>query len=302
MALALRPSLAATAFQELLGHIPLAPTDVAFFESHRTSIRATLAGADGFELGRLEPIGSFARQTAIHATSDADLLAVLARPSVSTAGRLQASSTVLAKIRNVLSARFWRTEVVRDGQAVVVDFGDGSHPVDVVPAIWESQTGLHNYPVFLIPDGAGGWMPTSPTSHNRFLRDADARAGGKLTYAAQIIKYWCATRSSLVPLSGFHIELLLASERVCEGARAYASIVRDAFALLSRRGCAAINDPIRISGRIPAASTEAKRTAALRSVRDAFAHADRAIVAEQRGYEVAALHQWDLAFNGRFTK
>lgn len=302
MSFAYRASPVATAFQELLGRIQLTPTATSLFDSHRTSIRATLTGAVGFDLNRLEPIGSFARQTAVRSTSDADLLAVVTRTSVSTGDWLQSSETVLSKFRSVLSKRFWRTDVLRDGQAIVVDFGDGSQPVDVVPAVWQSQTGLNNYPVHLIPDGSGGWMPTSPSSHNRYILDADRRAGGKLTYAAQILKYWCATRATRVPLSGFHVELLLASVGLCDGARSYSTITRDLFALLSRRGCAALIDPIGISGRIPAASSDAKRVSATRSVADAAEHADRALFAERLGNEVEALRQWNIVFNDGFPR
>ncbi len=302
MSFAYRASAVAAAFQTLLNRIQLSSSDAARFASHRSSVRAALIGADGFDLNRLETIGSFARQTAVRRTSDADLIAVLRRASVTTGGALQTSHTVLSKLRSVLCTRFWQTAIVRDAQAVVLDFGDGSHPVDVVPAVWEDQSGFRNHPVFLIPDGAGGWMATSPTSHNRFLAEADARAGGKLTYTAQLVKFWCATRATPVPLSGFHIELLLAGERLCEGARSYSSMLCELFALLANRQCAALNDPISISGRIAAARTDAKRASAIASVEAAADHAERAVAAERRGQEVEAMRQWDLVFNGCFTR
>lgn len=302
MSLAYRVSPVASAFRELLDRVQLTANDSNRFDAHRASIRAALSGAMGFELNALKPIGSFSRGTAVRGTSDADLLAVVTRVSISTAGRLQTSETVLSKFRAVLSTRFWRTEVVRDRQAVVVDFGDGSHPVDVVPAVWQSPEGFNNHPVFSIPDGLGDWMPTSPTSHNRYIQDADKRAGGQLTYAAQLIKYWCATRAIAVPLSGFHIELLLASVGLCEGAYSYSTVTRELLALLARRNCAALNDPIGISGRIPAASSEAKRASAMTSVADAASHADRALSAERFGDEREALRQWNIVFNGHFSR
>lgn len=302
MSLAYRPSLISIAFKELLGAVQLTAPDTRLFESYRASIRATLAQGSGFALNRVEPIGSYSRGTAVRGTSDVDVLALIASSSVSTGGWLQTSTTVLSKFRATLAARFWQTDVARDGQAIVVDFGDGSHPVDVVPAIWKSQTGFNNYPVYLIPNGSGDWMPTSPTGHNRFIQGADARSGGKLTYAAQIAKYWCATRAAPVPLSGFHVELLLASSGLCDGPRSYSSITRDLFALLARRSCAALNDPVGVSGRIAAASSDAKRDSVQRSVHDALDHADRAVHAESVGDDREALRQWNIVFNGCFTR
>lgn len=299
MSLAYRPSPVAAAFQALVGRIQPTARDASRFESHRTSIRNALCAGSGFDLKRLDPIGSFSRKTAVRRVSDADLLAQVNRASVSTGGTLQTSDTVLGKFRAVLSARFPHTAVGRDGQAVVVDFADGSHPVDVVPAIWVSQDGHKNYPIYLIPDGAGWWMRTSPTSHNRFIQDADARARGKLTYAAQLLKYWCWTRATPLPLSGFHLELRLAADGLCDGARSYATILDDAFALLVRRRCAAINDPLGISGHVAAASTEAKRALASMSVGTAAYHARRAVLAEARGHDAEALRQWNIVFHGR---
>lgn len=234
--------------------------------------------------------------------SDADLLAVLSRRSVRSADTLHSPRTVMEKLRRTLGARFRHTHVRRDGQAVVVDFGDGSHPVDVVPAIWESQSGFRNYPIHIIPDGRGWWMRASPASHNRYLRLADRRAGGQLKYAARIFKFWRATRATAVPISGFHVELLLAFERLCEGPRAYSTIMRDLLVLLARRRCAALNDPVGISGRIRAAQTEAKRQAASRTLLEAAKHADRAITAEDAGDVSDAWRQWNIVFNGSFPR
>ena len=298
MSSAYQPSPVSVVFENVLGRIQLTSTDRSLFESHRASIRNNLASASSFELNRLEAIGSFSRGTAVTGMSDADLMAIVGRASVSSGDALQTSTTVLSKFRTSLSTRFWNTDVVRDGQAIVVDFGDGSHPVDVVPALWRSQHGFNNYPVYVVPDGRGWWMATSPTSHNRYIADADRRAGGKLTYAAQLVKYWCGTRATRVPLSGFHVELLLAMTGVCNGARSYGAIVRDVFTFLARRDGAALTDPLGIAGRIPAATSDAKREATMRSVADAADHADRALHAEQRGNTTEALRQWDIAFNG----
>lgn len=302
MSFAYSSSPIALGFQELIATAQLTARDLARFDSHRASIRLALGGHRGLNASRVDLIGSVARRTAVRGMSDADLLAVIPRASASRAGALHSSDTVLEKLRTTLVGRFRRTDVGRDRQAVVVDFDDGCHPVDVVPAIWEDQSGFKNYPVHLIPDGNGWWMPTSPSSHNVYLAFADRSAAGKLKYSAQIFKYWRMSRAVPVPISGFHVELLLAAERLCEGARTYSAITRDLLVRLSDRDCAALNDPLRISGRIRTAITEAKRESAARTVKDAAYHADLALAAEYAGNQPEASRRWNIVFNGSFPR
>jgi hypothetical protein len=298
-----REPLIPACFQKIIVVAALTDRDIELYRSHRTSIRSALANASGFELDEVVPIGSFARRSAVHGISDSDLLAVLRKRTVSySSGQLYSPGTVTSNVRGVLAARFWATGVGRDGQAIVVDFGDGEHPVDLVPAVWQSATGFHNHPVFIIPDGAGGWMSTSPSSHNRYIDGADQGAGGKLKYVAQIFKTWCHTRSTPVPVRGFHVELLLASTGICAGARAYAAIFRDLLTLLRQRDCAALNDPLGISGRIAATGTDAKRESAMRTIAEAAYHADLAVFAEAAGNEAEAWRQWNIVFNDRFPR
>jgi hypothetical protein len=287
-------------FQQLIGRIEPTARDEMLFDSHAESVKRALethAGAN-----RVEVMGSAKRGSAIHGRSDVDLLAVLPVTAVRWGEGLKSSDTVLKQVRDVLAFRFHSTGVGRDGQAIAVQFGDGTHPVDVVPAIWSNHAGPYNYPLFLIPDGAGEWMSTSPATHNRYIAEADARAGGKLKYAARIFKYWRDTRTPRVPISGFHVELLLASSDLCAGARPYAGILRDLLVELSNRDCAALNDPCNISGRIPACNTDAKRQQAFRTTYAAAQHADAALNAESRGNLREAQRQWDLVFNGQFPR
>jgi predicted nucleotidyltransferase len=295
---AITQSPVAVSFSKIVARAQLTSRDVALFDSHRFTIARAIENR--LDFSKAEIIGSFARDTAIHGSSDVDLLVVLRKRSLTWGDSLKRSTTVLADVRLALQDRFPGTMVGKDGQAVVVGFNDGQHPVDVVPACYLQQGGPYNHPVYGIPDGAGGWLVTSPSSHNRLVAEADGRAGGKLKYAAQIFKYWRCTRSVVVPLSGFHAELLLAHEGVCEGARSYAEIFRDLLVILSNRGCSALNDPLDISGRIEAAATSAKRAQAVRTVDDSARHADAAVQAESAGNYREALRQWQMAFNDRF--
>jgi hypothetical protein len=294
------PNPIAQAFQRLISRIEPTARDVSLFDAHADSVKRALETHVG--ANRVDVMGSARRGSAIHGRSDVDLLAVLPIAAVRWGDALKSSDTVLKQIRDVLAYRYHSTAMGRDGQAIVVQFGDGTHPVDVVPAVWSHHAGPYNYPIHVIPDGAGDWMPTSPDTHNRFIAEADARAGGKQRYVARIFKYWRDTRMPRVPVSGFHVEMLLASNDFCAGARSYAAIFRDLLVEISNRKCAALNDPCGISGRIQACNTDAKRQQALRTTYAAAEHADSAVDAERAGDIREALRQWDLVFNGQFPR
>lgn len=285
-------------FAKLIEQIQPTAYDEAQFDSHRTTVRRAIDAR--LDTSDVKLIGSLARGSAIHGVSDVDLLVVLRRRALTWGERLKQSNTVLDEVRYALKDRFPSTAIARDGQAVVASFSDGTHPVDIVPAYYEDHAGDRNYPRYQIPDGNGSWMRTAPGCHNRFLADADQRAGGQLKYVAQLFKYWRHTRASPVPISGFHVELLIAQEGLCHGARSYAQILRHLFVLLCQRGCAALRDPVGISGLVAACGTEAKRQQAGRTLADAATHADAAWQNELLGNAREALRQWNLVFNGRF--
>jgi hypothetical protein len=188
-----------------------------------------------------------------------------------------------------------------DGPAVVVGFGQGAGAVDVVPGVWVGTTGTSpQYPVYDIPDGAGGWRRTSPQRHAKHLRDEDERTGWKLSRVIKLLKAWKYTRSPKVPVLGFHLELLIASENICVGPKSYQNCLNDSFRLLRDRSGAALNDPLGISGRIAAANTEAQRQALTEAAAYAADKSSRAIDAEVAGRIGEAFEYWNLVFNGEF--
>lgn len=283
------------AFQRLLARLqPLANAS-----KHATSIRLRLGLS--FRLKRFMVVGSHSRNTAIRHSSDIDYFAVLSRADARRGDGYISSSTLLDKIKEDLAARFWQTPVSRDGQATVVDFGGGDYSVDVVPSIFWEMT-QSNWPIYQIPDGDGGWMPASPELHNKFIREADVRSGGKLRRTAQLVKFWRECRTPRVPISSFHLELLLASFKTCEGVKSYSQCLTETFQLLAHRECRAYRDPIGISGNVGATKTMAQQDAALRSVVHARDHAKSALEAELWRDYGEACRQWDIVFNGFFPK
>lgn len=285
-------------FLAVLGRCEFTDTDLTAVATHRSEVERCLKGA--LNVSKIEPIGSHARGSSIRQTSDLDLLAVLRNTEWLRAGARINSSTVLANVREVLRGRFPTTAIGRDGQAIVVEFYD-KKSIDVVPSGWIG-TRPDNWPLYIIPDGTGGWRETAPDSHGRYILDADVKSGGKLKNVARIFKYWRQSRATQVPISAFHVELLLAAEGTCSVGRSYASCLTAAFVALNRRECKALRDPIGVSGLIAACSTEPKRANALTSIQASAERAVAALTAEERGDTREAWRLWNIIFNDQFPR
>jgi hypothetical protein len=255
------------------------------------------------EFGRVqrpERIGSHSRQTAIRRYSDVDFLIRVPRAQALWGGQRVASTTTLRRLRETLEERFRDTSVHIDGPAVVAEFADGRDAVDVVPAIYEGTTGRDGYPVFLIPDGSGGWLRTSPHRHSRYILQQVVRSGGKLQAVVRFLKAWKFARTPEIPVVGFHIELLLAGSELCVGAKTYADCLLQAFSLLRHRRGSALLDPLGLFGPVPLARTPAQMESVLRSIDHAQSHAMAACLAQENGRVAEAFRQWNIVFNGDF--
>lgn len=282
-------------FAMLLGRIQPRQESVDRSALRATVIRKCLRGSH--DVAQPRRVGSFYKGTAIHSRSDLDLFIVLTRGEVRWGSSYKSSATVLNSFRETLQSRYRQTAIRRDGAAITVSFGDGVS-VDVVPAVYERQVSC--YPMYHIPDGAGGWMPTSPDASARFFRDANARAGGKLAHLIQLVKYWAHCRSTSVPLSSYHVEMVLSQTDISTGPRRYSWMLADAFRILALRNASSLNDPLGIGERIPLANTEAKRRSAIHSLTTAADRALRAIESAQAGRLPTAIAAWKSVFGGNF--
>lgn len=287
-----------TSFQELLSRIQPTQSEIDAAQSHLSTIRTRLEKADKLELKKFFAAGSFSRGSFIHGKSDVDVFAVFSRDSIRWGDGFMTSSTVLNNLKAELEGRFWNTTVYRDGPAIVVEFSDCK--VDVVPSVFAEFATDQKWPTYWIPDSAGGWMKTSPELHNAYIKQENEAAGGKLKGTAQLLKFWRECRSPRVPVSSFHIEMVLASLGICKGVKSYASCVTELLQNLAARECRAMQDPLGISGIIPAVKTENQRENAHASVKYSRDHAKAALSAEYNREIAEALRQWDIVFNDFF--
>lgn len=285
------------AFKSLLGRIAPRQTEIDAAERHIAIIRKRLAEA--YTLKGFVRAGSYSRGTFIRGSSDVDLFAVVTRDDVRWGRGYMKSETMLNNFRQELSARFRSTDVSRDVHAIVLRFGDCQ--VDVVPTFFAGMTSA-NYPMYAIPDGRGDWMTTSPAHHNAYIRQADEASRSKLRGTAQLLKFWRECRQSPVPISSFHIEMVLASEGTCRGIKSYAECLTEVLQGLAQRECRGLQDPLRISGLVPAVKSSAGREPALDSVKYSREHAKLALQAERYGDFREAHRQWDIVFRGHFPK
>jgi hypothetical protein len=288
----------AACFGKLVNRIQPSDSERVMAQQHLATIKTRLAAT--FNIRKFPATGSIGRGTFIRGASDADLMALISRKDFRWGEDLVTSRTALERIRIELLKRYPNTPVRTDVHAVVVPFSQGVS-VDVVPAVFDGML-PNNWPLYHIPDGAGGWLPSCPELHNKYIREADARSGNKLRRVAQIVKYWRECRSPRVPLSSFHIEMLLASEGICIGVKSYAACVTETLQLIAERECRSLQDPLGFAGHISAVKTDAQREYSLASVRHSREHAKSACLSDYGGNVNEAWRQWDIVFNYTFPK
>lgn len=290
------PSPVAVSFGRLIERIQPTGAELERIDRRYDTIRAKLAAV--FPDARVSRIGSHARGTGVRGTSDLDVLLEVPRFNIRRAGNYTSSRALLRRVRDALVRRYPSSDVCVRGPAVAARFEQA--PVDIVPSAFDSFHGSTK--VIAIPDGSGGWMPTSPAAHGGYIRGENQRTGGQLRYLAQLVKFWRHTRATPLPIQSFHVEMLLATNGICRGARPYSACMADALASLTAAVFDPPEDPLGISGKIPVAPTTPQLRRALQALERAAEQAVRAVDAEARGRDQDAIRWWSKVFKGKFPK
>lgn len=284
-------------FRKLLAHIAPRVDEVVRAKRQWLGIRNRLT--KGFQISRPILFGSHVKGTAVRTYSDVDILIVVRKEEIRWGGSLISSTTLLKNIRDELRGRYPATEVRRDSHAVAVKFGGGEHGVDVVPAVFEKPA-TTGHPIYLIPDGSGDWLSTSPDAQLKALNTADEQCGGRIKIGIRLLKWWMFSRIPWIPLDSVHLESVLVTFGVPRAASP-AKLLAGIFTTLLGRGGRDILDPVRISGFIPIASTDGHERRVITALESAVDHSLRAIDAEDTGDLTEAIRQWNLVFNYEFT-
>ncbi|MCE2804443.1 MAG: hypothetical protein LW700_04435 [Gemmataceae bacterium] len=277
-------------FKEFLAKLTPSSAESEAAKNHRASIEACLK--NNFGLKRFARIGSFGNGTSISGYSDVDYLACLPTDQLT-----QTSTASLTKVRNALDTRFPNTGVHVNCPAVVVPFGNkNSETTEIVPADYLKEE--NGFKVYEIPDCSGGWMHASPDAHNAYVRMVDNKFRGKLKPLIRFVKAWKCFCD--VPISSFFIELQVAKYVNNELAIVYNIDVKKIFCQLRDSKLTKIQDPIEISGCIPACKSEAARSDALSKLETAATRAEKARAAESAGKTPEAFDYWRLLYNYKF--
>jgi len=272
-------------------------TGLSAARSHRMSVRTRLTKS--FAVASAHAMGSHARETAVHRFSDLDFMVVLRKDEFYWGDRMVSSDTILNRVIDDLRERYPLSTVKRDILAASLGFGSSGQSLDVVPAKFLDFVG--GRPVYLIPDGEGGWLRTSPATHDRQFQVQQARSGNKLRKVSQLLKWWKHARENPLPIRSFYIDMLLCGSGVGVGVgKTYGTCLKDFFELLVATECRPVLDPCGIAGRISANDSQAQHDALNRAAVYAHQHAHAAIAAEQRRDFPEANRQWSLVFNGAY--
>lgn len=277
-------------FEDFLSKLKPQTTESEAARSHRASIEACLR--NNFGLKRFVRIGSFGNGTSISRRSDVDYLACLPTDQLT-----QVSTSTLVKVRNALDARFPNTGVAVSCPAITVPFGTrASEITEIVPAdrVGESS----GFQVYEIADCAGGWMKASPDAHNAYVKSVDDKLGGKVKPLIRFLKAWKFFRA--VPISSFYLELRVARYASDENAIVYDIDVRNVLKRLWDGQLAAMQDPMGVSGYIPACKSDATRADALSKLETAYTRAEKARGAAMNEKISEAFDWWRRLYNDEF--
>lgn len=282
---------------EFVERIKVAESDQESVDRHRRGIADALA--DKYGDPPVRQVGSHARGTALRGASDADYFVIMPRAKFQRDGERIDSNKALEQVKGQMEGKYQRAEMVRDGQAISIEFSDGK--ADVVPAIYDGPVSDKNgYPVYLIPDGTGGWMRTSPDAHGKYLADANDRSKGKLKTVTLAVKKWREAHG--LEAKSLWIELALAESGVCEQVgKSYPEVLRDSFQVLAKREAHTVEDPTSTSDPIRSARSEERRQTLRNASAVAATRAEKAVRAEERGDAVEAEKYWNMVFNQEFS-
>lgn len=132
-------------------------------------------------------VGSYGRNTAIHGTSDIDMIFRLP-PSVYRqydSHRGNGQSALLQVVRASVTKTYPATDIGADGQVIVVSFGDGTR-FDLVPA-FVNKDGSYTYPD---SNSGGSWKKTNPKPEIAAIRKRNEACNGNLIPLCRMMRAW----------------------------------------------------------------------------------------------------------------
>jgi len=261
--------------------------------SHKDSVYRCLS--NNFGCSQLFETGSFGNGTGVRHYSDTDYFAICPDTQFWTD-----SAYTLRRMKEALQYTFPRTlNIDVKSPSVQIPFGTyKSETLEITPA---TRNGLVNTPVgskysYDIPNYLGGWMKSSPGAHNEFVNRENSRLGGKLKPLIKMVKAWKFYNS--VPITSFYLELRVTKYAQNENSIIYDIDLQRIMRMLYDNNLSSIQDPMGISGLVPACRSDAKKEIALSRLSTGMTRAEKAY--DNRESFDNAFYWWNLFFNDRF--
>jgi len=281
-------------FDTLIGRLKPLDSEHDKAASHKDSVKTCME--NNFGCTSLIETGSFGNGTGVRHYSDTDYFARCPANNFYTD-----SAYTLRLVKEALQRTFPRTDgIVVKSPAVRIPFGTlASERLEVTPVYYEGlvTTPVGNKYAYHLPNYYSGWMLSSPGAHNEYVNREDKRLGGKLKPLIQLIKAWKFYNN--VPIYSFYLELRVTKYAEGEKAIVYDIDVKNIIKFLYDNSLPSIQDPMGISGLIPACKTDVKKQDALSKVSTANTRAQKARDEKDRDPDMS-FYWWNMFFNGKF--
>ena len=148
-------------------------------------------------------VGSYGRNTAIHGTSDVDMIFELPWSIYEQYDKHSGNgqSALLQAVRSSVKTTYPTTKIGADGQVILIPFSDGL-TYELVPGF------LHRDGSYTHPDsnGGGGWKGTNPRREIEVIRTRNRECNNNLIPLCRMMRAW--KREWSVPIGGLLIDTL----------------------------------------------------------------------------------------------
>lgn len=282
-------------FQAFLNRVQPLQSERDKAVSHKGSVKSCIE--NNFRCYSFLETGSFGNDTGIRHYSDTDYFA-----SIPVDVLTDNSSYFLRKLKEALQYTFHKTSGIEvNSPAVVIPFGQyASENIEVTPCNFRgmSATSLGNYPLYLIPDGNGNWMASSPQAHNAYVKAIDIKLNGKLKPLIKFIKAWKFMND--VPIISFYLELRITKLLENSVVFSYDENILNILNHLNQVQLADMRDPMGVSGLIPSSKTFTQKNTALSKLNTALSRAEKAYNARLKGNIEDAFYWWKKLYNDNF--
>ncbi|MGH7868177.1 MAG: SMODS domain-containing nucleotidyltransferase [Candidatus Dormibacteraceae bacterium] len=256
---------------------------------HRDSVEASLRKA--LDVKMFRESGSFNHGTGVRNFCDVDLL-------VSLGTRPGSSTTALNWVKKALSDSFPKTTVTISRPAVRVLFNGGKETWEIIPGFRKNTGDAALYDIPGVMEAQ--WLESAPTEHINYVNEVNKRAGlsGAAKKLARLIKAWKYYNN--VPVSSFYLEMRAAQYMATE---TYWDPIQDLSRFvnqLQNNKLGAMNDPMGLTSRFYACSTDAKAKDAVSRLNTAATRAEKALIAHRGDKPGDAFYWLGLLFGGNF--